>query len=77
MEARLSNRNARSPGPGLLPLLQAVAAGDTRFEVDSLAPGVVKLALENGLGAILARVSRDSPAERTIHAHPIQAAEPL
>jgi hypothetical protein len=66
---------ARHPGSGLLPLLRALVIDDARFDVDSLAPGLVNRALDNGLGAILARVSRESAAAQSVHADAIQAAD--
>ena len=65
----------RQTGPGLVPVLRALVADDAQFDVDSLAPGVVDRALENGLGAILARVSREATANRSVHADAIQAAD--
>jgi len=47
--------------PGLLPILKAVATGNTDFDLSKLAPSTTGAALENGLGAVLAHVSRDCP----------------
>ena len=71
----LSNAHPRRPAPGLLPLLQAVVAGEARFAVDSLAVGVVERALECGFGPILARVTRASGTEGSPYADAIQGAD--
>ena len=74
MEAKLSNPHSRRSG-SLLPILRALVTDDARFELDSLAPGVVNRALESGLGPIMARVSSLSPAQRSIHGDAIQASD--
>ena len=75
LEGKLSNSQPRRPDPGLLPLLKALVADEARFDLESLAPGVVNRALDHGFGAILARVTRGSAAQGSIHADPIQAAD--
>jgi hypothetical protein len=75
LEGTLSNSPARRNGPGLLPLLQALVADDGQFDPGSLAPGVLNRALDNGLGAVVARVSRAAPARALDHAESIQAAD--
>lgn len=62
----LSNGQRRQSAPGLLPLFQALVAGQSRFELDSLPPADVARALENGFGPILARVTRDAAARGSV-----------
>lgn len=62
--------------PGLLPILKAVATATTDFDLDKLAPSTTRGAIENGLGAVLAYVSRDCPTRsRSAFAGDIRAAD--
>lgn len=62
--------------PGLLPLLEAFAAGRTDWDRSALGAETVRDALETGLGAVLAHVSRHCPgAAQAAHASEVRAAD--
>lgn len=51
------------PAAGLLPILRAFAAGRTDFDPGTLDEATIKDAVDSGLGALLAYVSRDCPGK--------------
>jgi len=62
--------------PGLLPILKAVGTGNTGFELSKLDSSTTREAVKSGLGAVLAHVSRDCPANsRSAFANDIRAAD--
>lgn len=54
--------DCRKQAPGLLSILKAVATGNTDVDLSKLDPSTIRDAIRNGLGAVLAHVSRDCPA---------------
>ncbi len=69
-------RSSRRTLPGILPIFRAIATGGTDLDLSELDPSVVRLALQNGLGPILAHVGRDCDANaRSPFADEIRAAD--
>lgn len=61
---------------GVMPLLQALVAGRTDFDLETLTPRAIDRAFDAGLGASLAHVTRDAPARpASPYADDIQAAD--
>jgi Uncharacterised nucleotidyltransferase len=77
VECQVALQNADRPLdlPGALSALLALVRRDSCFDVGSLPVGVVQKAIENGLGPLLAHVSRDAPPVTTEIAAEIQAAD--
>lgn len=68
--------DCRKLAPGLLPILKAVATGNTGVDLSKLAPSTTRAAIRNGLGAVLAHVSRDCPTNsHSAFADDIRAAD--
>jgi hypothetical protein len=68
--------DCRKLPPGLLPILKAVATGNTDVDLSKLAPSTIRAAIRDGLGAVLAHVSRDCPTNsHSTFADDIRAAD--
>ena len=72
----MAKREKQSSLPGLLPILGAVTTGDIGFDLGTLDPLTITEAVKNGLGAILAHISRNNPVNlRSALAEEIRAAD--
>lgn len=75
-EYRMARGDDQKLPPGLLPVLKAAATGDTRFDLGNLDPSTIREAINNGLGAVLAHVSRNcADSSRSSLAGDIHAAD--
>jgi hypothetical protein len=72
---RAGSARRRSGPPGVLPLLQALLAGNRGFDVGSLGKQAVDRTFEAGLGPILAYVTRSADAIPQSYADDIEAAD--
>jgi hypothetical protein len=76
MAFKTAKRDYQRLLPGLLPILEAAGTGNTGFDLSTLDPSTTREAVKNGLGAVLAHVSRDCPANsRSAFADDIRAAD--
>lgn len=76
MASKTARGDCLELAPGLLPVLKAVAKGNTDLNLGKLDPLAIGDAIKNGLGAVLAHISCDSTTNsRSAFASEIRAAD--